>query len=57
MAWTIEIYITILGKIDKEPAIGLAYLVLYSVDIIPLLIIVFLVFFGIPSSGEVQFMA
>ncbi|PKL60647.1 MAG: hypothetical protein CVV33_01600 [Methanomicrobiales archaeon HGW-Methanomicrobiales-4] len=48
MACTAGIYITILGMLYKEPAIGLIYLILYNVVvIIPLIIILFLVFFGI----------
>lgn len=51
MACTAGIYISILGMLYKEPAIGLFYLVLYNiVVIIPLLAILFLVFFGIPPE-------
>jgi cytochrome c biogenesis protein CcdA len=51
MACTAGIYISILGMLYKEPAIGLIYLVLYNVVvIIPLLIILLLVFFGIPPE-------
>ncbi|MFH0966118.1 MAG: hypothetical protein V1862_00320 [Methanobacteriota archaeon] len=51
MACTAGIYITILGMLYKEPAIGLIYLILYNVVvIIPLLVILFLVFFGIPPE-------
>lgn len=51
MACTAGIYITILGMLYKEPAIGLVYLVLYNlIVIIPLLIILLLVFFGIPPE-------
>jgi cytochrome c biogenesis protein CcdA len=51
MACTAGIYISILGMLYKEPAIGLIYLILYNVlVIIPLLIILLLVFFGIPPE-------
>jgi cytochrome c biogenesis protein CcdA len=51
MACTAGIYISILGIIYQEPARGLLYLFLYNVIvIIPLLIILFLVFFGIPPE-------
>ncbi|MDD1729411.1 MAG: thioredoxin family protein [Methanospirillum sp.] len=51
MACTAGIYISILGMLYKEPAIGLLYLVLYNIlVIIPLLAILLLVFFGIPPE-------
>jgi len=51
MACTAGIYISILGMLYKEPAIGLIYLILYNIlVIIPLLIILLLVFFGIPPE-------
>ena len=51
MACTAGIYISILGMLFKEPALGLLYLVLYNiVVIIPLLAILLLVFFGIPPE-------
>lgn len=51
MACTAGIYISILGMLFKEPAVGLIYLILYNiVVIIPLLAILLLVFFGIPPE-------
>ncbi|WP_146201188.1 thioredoxin family protein [Methanospirillum lacunae] len=51
MACTAGIYISILGMLYKEPAIGLVYLVLYNIlVVIPLLAILLLVFFGIPPE-------
>lgn len=51
MACTAGIYISILGMLYKQPAVGILYLIAYNiVVIIPLLAILLLVFFGIPPE-------
>ncbi len=51
MACTAGIYITILGMLYKDLTNGLLYLILYNfIVVIPLIAILFLVFFGLPPE-------